>query len=149
MQGQLLAAPVSKQKNIRSRIVTVTHSSQQIIDKNHRSQSLAEFVELEGDDEYVLVPKKLIGDKLLRYFSESSSAVVAMSCCPEIQVHRKCLRDMFHAKEHRCSDACPGCFQKIDKRIFAKSRAHYILGQFRKKSCDFCKQSLHATSFEK
>jgi hypothetical protein len=137
MQEQLIGVTTNKQNLLKSRTVTITHGLKLVQKQYHHAALVGN-----NQEEYVLVSKRLIGDKLTRYFTETSAAVIAMSCCPEIQVHRRCLRDMFHAAEHRCCDQCPGCSQKVDQHIFAQSRPNYISTQHRKKSCDFCNESL-------
>jgi len=141
-QGTLFGVISRKQEILKSRTVVFAAVKKPTIIKNIRksNQNLQSIIK--NQEEYVLVPKKLIGDKLTRYFAETSASVVAMSCCPQIQVHRRCLRDMFHAHEHQCSDRCPGCYQKVDRHIFAQSRPNYVLAHHRKQSCDFCYGSL-------
>ena len=140
-QIQLFGLPTPHET--KSRTVVFAAAKKPTIIKNVQKsnhQKMSSIVQ--NGEEYVLVPKKLIGDKLTRYFAETSASVVAMSCCPQIQVHRRCLRDMFHAHEHKCSDQCPGCYQKVDRHIFAQSRPNYVVAHQRKQSCDFCYKSL-------
>ncbi len=138
----LLGVTSRQQEYARSRtVVLASKASQSITKVVQKNDQKLQFI-LKNQEEYVLVPKKLIGDKLARYFSETSSSVIAMSCCPKIQVHRRCLRDMFHAKEHNCSDKCPGCCKSVTRHIFAQSRSNYLLSNSRKSICDYCQISL-------
>ncbi len=98
-------------------------------------------VEKDGKD-FTLVPTHLVGDKLYRYFSRTSKAVVAMSCCQEIQLHRRCLQNIFHADQHTSLPQCPGCLQEVTRSVFAQSRACYVVADYRKKDCDACHQAL-------
>lgn len=100
-------------------------------------------------EKFLQVPEKLIGSKLQKYFTQTSSAVIAMSCCANTQVHRRCLRDMFHAQEHQCSDKCPGCYKKVNRQVFAQSRPNYLIVEKRKPLCDYCHNSLGVDSKNK
>lgn|GEM_PF-3138368 len=87
---------------------------------------------------YIQVPAELVGDKLQRYFTRTSTAAVAMSCC-RAQVHRKCLQATFHSDSN---NKCLGCCKSINRHVFAESRKRYLDTCSRKKSCDFCHESL-------
>ena len=94
----------------------------------------------------LLVPEKLMGRKLNRYFTGTSTAAVVMSCCRKAfdskstQVHRRCLQEMFHSSG--TSNKCPGCKRSVSRAGFAASRSNYLDTCFRKKVCDCCHKSL-------
>ena len=98
-------------------------------------------VKKDGQD-FMLVPARLVNHKLTRYFTRTSKAVVAMSCCKGTQLHRKCLQDTFHADQSGSSDQCPGCLKHVTRSIFAQSNACYVIPDHRKKNCDACHQAL-------
>ena len=141
-QDPLFGVISRKQEILKSRTVVLAATKKTPTIKNVQKNNLNLQSIVKNQEEYVLVPKKLIGSKLARYFSGTSASVVSMSCCPQIQVHRRCLRDLFHAHEHKCSDQCPGCYKKVDRHVFAQSRPSYVLAHHRKKLCDFCYGSL-------
>jgi len=105
-----------------------------------KSQQLKGGVQNQKD--FILVPTILVGRKLERYFTGTSTAVVVMNCCKQAHVHRKCLQMMFHADQHQCSHACPTCHKTVDRKLFAQSRPNYLTGEQRKQFCDFCHQTL-------
>ncbi len=153
MQEQLCAGPFKSQKlDIRFRSIKSARDEKScknleqkkcnpIVHQEQQRVSTLNSVMIDGQ-KFLQVPAKLIGSKLERYFTESSAAVVVMSCCKNIQVHRTCLRDMFHAVEHQCSDQCPGCCKKVTRAVFAASRPNYLNADQRKQFCDKCHQVL-------
>ena len=91
---------------------------------------------------YKLVREELMTEKLTRYFSRTSNAVIAMSCCQGTQLHRRCLQTIYHADKNGCSDQCPKCLQQVTRSVFAQSNASYIIPDNRKKNCDACHTAL-------
>jgi len=110
-------------------------SSSKILTKDQKKS----FIEIDcyGERCYA-IPARLVGDKLQRYFSRTSQAVVAMSCCSHVHVHRRCLQEMLHEDKN----FCPGCQAIVDARLFGSSRSQYLLAHLRKSNCDFCSQKL-------
>ena len=153
-QEQLFAGP-SKNQTLDARFRSVKSICDQksyrqpvqndcnLIPQVSQKTSTLTSVVIDGQ-KYLQVPERLIGSKLERYFTETSAAAVLMSCCEHknIQVHRPCLRDMFHAQEHQCSDQCPGCRKKVTRAVFAASRPNYLAYDQRKENCDYCHKSL-------